>query len=328
MMWGSLENLHILGATILARQLTAADGAVLEIAQTTSGDNSDVLTQEERLSLRLTQLCRACLMLTFYAVQDSSSQGQLQSAPGNLERMGLHSTQEHVDGSKQQKSDSSTSAARRDAEEHFGILSEQEILWLKGTKVMSRPQLVISWIWNFFEELRDGGYEINPAQEVLILQNITTARSSANNTIAAIEAQLPYPYVHLIYWTTQIILTVLAVETGVVLATNVYQSENGADGYTPADDSEVKEWPHSKQLWYTNQFFAITFANIFFALFTEGALKVCDKLSNPLSAEDTSFSEKVFGAFLYNNCRAVRGGYVSYRHVQAANAAALCGSSM
>jgi hypothetical protein len=37
---------------------------------------------------------------------------------------------------------------------------------------------------------------------------------------------------------------------------------------------------------------------VIFALFTEGLLKVCDKLSNPCSLEETSFSERVYGTFV------------------------------
>ncbi len=36
-------------------------------------------------------------------------------------------------------------------------------------------------------------------------------------------------------------------------------------------------------------------SNVIFALFTEGLLKVCDKLSKPCSLEETSFSERVYG---------------------------------
>jgi hypothetical protein len=39
-------------------------------------------------------------------------------------------------------------------------------------------------------------------------------------------------------------------------------------------------------------------SNVIFALFTEGLLKVCDKLSNPCSLEETSFSERVYGTFV------------------------------
>lgn len=44
---------------------------------------------------------------------------------------------------------------------------------------------------------------------------------------------------------------------------------------------------------YTNK----QVSNVIFALFTEGLLKVCDKLSNPCSLEETSFSERVYGMF-------------------------------
>jgi hypothetical protein len=48
-----------------------------------------------------------------------------------------------------------------------------------------------------------------------------------------------------------------------------------------------------------NRFLQITAANIVFALFTEGLLKICDKLSNPMSLDDeTSFSERVYGKFI------------------------------
>jgi hypothetical protein len=43
-------------------------------------------------------------------------------------------------------------------------------------------------------------------------------------------------------------------------------------------------------------------SNVIFALFTEGLLKVCDKLSNPCSLEETSFSERVYGTALLSAC--------------------------
>jgi hypothetical protein len=46
-------------------------------------------------------------------------------------------------------------------------------------------------------------------------------------TLGAIGAQLPYPYVHLVYWTIQIVLVALSIETGVILAANTYFKDNG-----------------------------------------------------------------------------------------------------
>lgn len=84
----------------------------------------------------------------------------------------------------------------------------------------------------------------------------------------------------------------------------------------------------------------MTAGNMVFALFTEGLMKVTEKLNNPLSDDDTSFSDIVFGnkiityyihttwhvslpecllltpdAFLLNNCMALRAGYLSYSSI-------------
>jgi hypothetical protein len=100
-------------------------------------------------------------------------------------------------------------------------------------------------------------------------------------------------------------------------------------------------------------FFVPQVSNVIFALFTEGLLKVCDKLSNPCSLEETSFSERVYGryhprclfvinlwynlwhgeaycsclclclclflelgTFMFNNCRALRAGHLSYAQMK------------
>ena len=63
-------------------------------------------------------------------------------------------------------------------------------------------------------------------------------------------------------------------------------------------------------------YFPTQVSNVIFALFTEGLLKVCDKLSNPCSLEETSFSERVYGTFMFNNCRALRAGHLSYAHMK------------
>ena len=85
----------------------------------------------------------------------------------------------------------------------------------------------------------------------------------------------------------------LAVETGVVLGTDLFFKKTGEADYLPNDDS-VK-WPENPDIWYANVFLQVTASNIVFALFCEGMLKICDKLSNPMSKDDTSFSEVMFG---------------------------------
>jgi hypothetical protein len=68
---------------------------------------------------------------------------------------------------------------------------------------------------------------------------------------------------------------------------------NGEGDWSPNDDNVA--WPENPNVWYANSFLQITASNIVFALFCEGMLKICDKLSNPMSKDDTSFSEYIFG---------------------------------
>ena len=54
-------------------------------------------------------------------------------------------------------------------------------------------------------------------------------RGGIGATLGAIGAQLPYPYVHLVYWIVQVVLISLALETGLQLAANTYFKENGKE---------------------------------------------------------------------------------------------------
>ena len=74
--------------------------------------------------------------------------------------------------------------------------------------------------------------------------------------------------------------------------TKISHSEGDGE-YSPEDDTV--EWPSSPNVWYMHTFFQITAAHSIFALFCEGLLKICDKLANPMSVEETSFSERVYG---------------------------------
>jgi hypothetical protein len=121
-------------------------------------------------------------------------------------------------------------------------------------------------------------------------------RGGIGATLGAIGAQLPYPYVHVIYWTIQILLLSLAIETGVWLGSDWWMKSNGEGDWSPPDDNVT--WPENQEIWYANAFLQITASNIIFALFCEGMLKICDKLANPMSKDDTSFSEFVYGKFV------------------------------
>ena len=54
-----------------------------------------------------------------------------------------------------------------------------------------------------------------------------TNRAGIGATLGAIGAQLPYPYVHLVYWTIQVVLVALSIETGVILAADTFFKRNG-----------------------------------------------------------------------------------------------------
>lgn len=131
-------------------------------------------------------------------------------------------------------------------------------------------------------------------------------RGGIGGTLGCIGSQLPYPYVHILYWTIQILLSSLAIETGVNLATYYYFSKNGMGQYSPPGDDQT--WPNNPNVWYLNTFLQVTASNVIYALFIEGLLNVCDKLSNPLSQHETSFSERLFDTFIHNNCRAMYAG--------------------
>ena len=139
-------------------------------------------------------------------------------------------------------------------------------------------------------------------------------RGGIGASLGAIGSQLPYPYVHILYWTVQILLTALAIETGVSLADNWYFRQNGDNGYSPPDDTV--SWPRNPNIWYLNVFLQTAAGNTIYALFTEGILSVCDKLSNPMSSDVFAFSEKLFDTFFYNNCQAMYMGTCNYQRVK------------
>ena len=60
-------------------------------------------------------------------------------------------------------------------------------------------------------------------------------------------------------------------------------------------DDDDRSWPEEPKIWYLNFFLSTVTGNVIFALFTEGIMKVCDKLQNPMSEEDTSFPEFAYG---------------------------------
>lgn len=107
------------------------------------------------------------------------------------------------------------------------LLTTEERSWLEPAQTGTRPLVVVSWLLCFFEALQRQGYHINDQDMQLITAKVMQVRGGVGATLALVNTQLPYPYVHVLYWTIQLLLTVLAVETGVILATSIYFRENG-----------------------------------------------------------------------------------------------------
>eukprot|EP01034_Spumella_vulgaris_P023521 gene23521-29743_t len=292
-LWGALENLNLIVFRLLKTHSTPAfntsslhsDGDTTSMEKVVKQGGASVSSkyqdekpppsQEVELTDRFIRYSRLIMKLTFMAVQ----------ADANLEPL-----------------------------LEMKLLTPREKEWLAAAQVGTRPLIVNVWISEFFDSLHEAGYRVNEITASMIITNVTSLRGGIGATLGAIGTQLPYAYVHLIYWTIQILLVTLAIETGVLLSTDVYYRANGGGFYSPPDDTV--SWPASPNVWYMNEFLQITASNIIFALFCEGALKICDKISNPMSAEDSSFSERVYDSFLFNNCQAMRSGFVSYKQLQ------------
>jgi hypothetical protein len=109
-------------------------------------------------------------------------------------------------------------------------------------------------------------------------------------TLGAIGAQLPYPYVHIVYWTVQL-LAISAVQYGCDIGVDWYAKQNGNGEYSP----DTGTWPENQSIWWSGQIMEGLAGFTIFALFTEGIMNICAKLSNPLAHTDVSFSETVYG---------------------------------
>lgn len=119
-----------------------------------------------------------------------------------------------------------------------GILLPKEKLWLGEATVGTRPLIVVNWIYSYFDALAEKGIKFPDPVDSQIHMNILSLRYENHHflfflsriklilfpirggvgaTLGAIGAQLPYPYVHCVFWTIQILLMALAIETGVCL---------------------------------------------------------------------------------------------------------------
>ena len=97
-------------------------------------------------------------------------------------------------------------------------------------------------------------------------------------------------------------------ETGCTIAILFDRINTGNDEYTPASLAEGAVWPLSPAVWFWNEFTQLATQNIIFAIFTEGLLLICAKLTNPFDTHEYCFPEYAYDAYIYNNCRALWSG--------------------
>lgn len=57
--------------------------------------------------------------------------------------------------------------------------------------------------------------------------NYYLTRGGIGATLGAIGAQLPYPYVHIVYWTVQLLLGITAIQSGCEIGIKYYTKVNG-----------------------------------------------------------------------------------------------------
>jgi hypothetical protein len=65
----------------------------------------------------------------------------------------------------------------------------------------------------------------------------------------------------------------------------------GNGQYSP----DTGSWPQHPTQWWTGQIFVNVAGFAIFALFCEGIMNICAKISNPMNLSDIAFSEKVYG---------------------------------
>jgi hypothetical protein len=81
----------------------------------------------------------------------------------------------------------------------------------------------------------------------------------------------------------------------------LHLSPSGNGQYSP--DTGV--WPKNQDQWWSGQILVNIAGFTIFALFCEGIMNICAKISNPLDLSDIAFSEKVYGKTL---CVCASGG--------------------
>lgn len=194
-----------------------------------------------------------------------------------------------------------------------GWLKDEEIKVLADIQILSRPMTLVAWIYRIFDiAVEEKIIDCSEYKYSNSLEASSTLRDGIGATIARNGTETPYMYTHLIYWTVQMLLIILSIETGVNIAIMEDRRVNGAGEYVfPSDYPET--WPVEPKVWFKHITATKCIQNLFLSLFMEGILKFCDSIQHPLSEKSESFFPMDYFDTLFNNdCGAIVEGMHSF----------------
>lgn len=173
-----------------------------------------------------------------------------------------------------------------------GLLLEEEARVLTPVLVGTRAHVVIGWLQKTFKHMYEAEY-YGFANMGDVSSNVAAVRGGCGLTLGIIGCPLPFGYVHLLYWIVQLLLLLLAINTGILFAVMMARRHNGellyhspptyqpltrcvgiGNGEYSYDDESGKHYPENERIWFFNIFMQTTLGNVVFALFTQGTSAV------------------------------------------------------
>jgi hypothetical protein len=173
--------------------------------------------------------------------------------------------------------------------------------------------MLAGWIFRIFDIAVEEGC-IHPAD--IVTADATGAAKDLRTGIASVitrnGTELPYMYTHIIYWTVEMLLAVLSIETGMTIAILYERRENG-DGEYKFSSSSPQTWPVHPDIWFRQVVASKIVRNLLLTLFMEGMLKFSDSIQHPLSEKSESyFPVDLYAAIVNNDCGAFVDGLRSF----------------
>lgn len=108
-----------------------------------------------------------------------------------------------------------------------GLLEEAEKDWLEACPLNTRSLMVFGWLSRMWEDVKNANM-IKNFNAVLAGDNaLLGIKGGIGGTMGMLGCPLPYSYVHIVYWTVQTLLSILAIETGTLLAIFTKRAGNG-----------------------------------------------------------------------------------------------------